>query len=165
MMMNSWVDRVSEYLDALEQCNEKLNETLDNTRMGATSLDMNSVNAGTDQLTICLKELELLIASRQRLLDADDAPLRGVSLRDVLNRSSHPESKALADRCHKLSRSVDLTRERTVSLFVCQFQLGDLSSHLLAILRSGADHGVTYEQGKSDVKRAEMSGSVFNKAA
>lgn len=164
-MMNSWMDRVSEYLNALEQCNERLNDALDNTRMGATSLDTPLVSESTGRLTDCLKELESLIADRQHLLDADDAPLRGVSLRDVLNRSSDSQAPMLAQRCHQLSQAVDLTRERTVSLFVCQFQLGDLSAHLLAILRSGTDHGVTYEQGKSDVKRTEMSGSVFNKAA
>ena len=165
MMNHSWLDRVGEYLDTLSRCNENLNEALDNTRMGTTALDAPAVGTGTAQLSAGLKELEALIADRQRLLDAEDAPLRGVSLRDVLNRSSDPAARAVAERCHQLSRQVDLTRERAVALFVCQFQLGDLSAHLLAILRSGADHGVTYEQGRSDVKRTEIGGSVFNRAA
>ncbi|MGV3486057.1 MAG: hypothetical protein ACO1RT_16695 [Planctomycetaceae bacterium] len=164
-MTTSWLDRVRAYMDALERCNESLNEALDNTRLGTTSLDTPGMSEATAQLSAGLKELEALIADRKLLLDADDAPLRGVSLRDVLNRCIEPDARALADRCHRLSRAVDLTRERAVALFVCQFQLGDLSSHLLAILRSGADHGVTYEQGKSDVKRTQLSGSVFNRAA
>ena len=165
MMANAWMDRVDQYLNLLQQCVEDLNEALDNTRMGTTSLESHQIGTGTDELSSCLKQLELLIADRKRLLDADDAPLRGVSLRDVLNRSHDQGAAALAERCHQLSRSVDLSRERAVSLFVCQFHLGDLSQHLLAILRSGADHCETYENGKSEVKRNDSGGSVFNKAA
>ncbi len=164
-MTKPWITRVDEYLNSLEQCVEELNDALDNTRMGTTQVEPQQIGGGTEQLTQCLEHLESLIAERKQLLDADDAPLRGVTLRDVLNRSIETGAAALADRCHQLSRSVELSRERAVSLFVCQFHLGDLSQHLLAILRSGADLGETYQQGKSEVKRNETGGSVFNKAA
>ena len=164
-MSSTWVERVDEYLHALQQCVEKLDESLDNTRMGTTTLNAPQVSDGTHHLSECLKELESLIADRKVLLDADDAPHRGVSLRDVLNRCSDPGAYRLAGRCEKLSRSVDLSRERAVSLFVCQFHLSDLSAHLLALLRSGTDHGSTYQRGTSDVNRNGVSGSVFNKAA
>jgi hypothetical protein len=165
MMTSSWIERVSKYLDSLQGCVERLNEALDETRVGTTTLDAPGVNSGSAELSSCLKDLEALIAERQQLLDADDAPLSGVSLRDVLNRCGLPGASSVADRCHLISRDVDLSRERAVSLFVCQFHLSDLSTHLLALLRSGADQGATYERGKSDVKRSEVGGSVFNRAA
>jgi len=164
-MANSWLERVDEYLEVLQHCVENLDNALDNTRLGTTTLNTAQVHAGTEHLSECLKELEALIAERRILLDADDAPLRGVSLRDVLNRCSDPGAEKLAARCQQLSRSVDLSRERAVSLFVCQFHLGDLSSHLLALLRSGADHGSTYQRGIAEIKRNDGGGSVFNKAA
>jgi hypothetical protein len=164
-MQSSWMDRVSQYLDSLQTCVENLNDALDETRVGTTSLNSKQVGQGTDELSACLQDLERLIAERTQLLSADDVPFAGVSLRDILNRCPDPSAAPLADRCAKLSRDVDLSRERAVALFVCQFHLSDLSSHLLALLRSGADHGSTYERGKSDVKRPGIAGSVFNKAA
>jgi hypothetical protein len=165
MMSQSWLERVNSYLDSLAQCVEDLNEALDETRVGTTTLDTPKIGNGTEQLSACLKDLERLIADRQQLIDADDAPLRGVSLRDILNRCVLTDAPSVAARCKQLSRDVDLSRERAVALFVCQFHLGDLSTHLLALLRSGADHGATYQRGKTDLKRNEGGGSVFNKAA
>jgi len=164
-MFNSWMERVGEYLEILQQCIENLDEALDNTRIGTTTLNAPQVGEGTQHLSKCLEELESLIAERKVLLDADDAPLRGVSLRDVLNRCMDPDAERLAARCQQLSKSVDQSRERAVSLFVCQFHLGELSSHLLALLRSGADHGSTYQRGIAEIKRNDGGGSVFNKAA
>lgn len=165
MMKSSWIERVGEYLDSLEVCVERLNESLDETRVGTTTLDTTRVGGGTDRLSACLKELERLIAERQQLLEAEDSPMRGVSLRDVLNRCSLDGAATMADRCHRISQDVEMSRERAVALFVCQFHLGDMSTHLLALLRSGADHGSTYERGKTEVKRSEVGGSVFNRAA
>jgi hypothetical protein len=165
MMNQSWMERVSHYLDSLEACVEALNDTLDETRVGTTSLDGEQVGEGTRRLTLCLQDLERLIGERKELLDAEDVPFAGVSLRDILNRSSDPSASELAKRCGKLSHEVDMSRERAVALFVCQFHLGDLSNHLLAILRSGTDHGSTYERGKLETKRAGVAGSIFNKAA
>ena len=165
MMNRPWLERVNSYLDSLEECVENLNEALDETRVGTTTLDTPKVGSGTEHLAACLKELERLIADRQQLIDAEDAPLRGVSLRDILNRCVLPDAPSVANRCQQLSRDVDVSRERAVALFVCQFHLGDLSTHLLALLRSGADNGSTYQNGKTDVKRDESGGSVFNKAA
>ena len=164
-MHNSWLERVDEYLDVLQNCVENLDDALDNTRLGTSTLNTTQVGEGTAHLSECLKELEALIAERKVLLDADDAPLRGVSLRDVLKRCIDPGAEKLAQRCQQLSNSVDLSRERAVSLFVCQFHLGDLSSHLLALLRSGADHGATYQRGIAEIRRNDGGGSVFNKAA
>jgi hypothetical protein len=164
-MPASWIDRVDDYLESLQQCVEDLDEALDNTRLGTSTLNTPQVGEGTQHLSRSLEELEALIAERRVLLDADDAPLRGVSLRDVLNRCNVPGANHLASRCQRLSKSVDMSRERAVSLFVCQFHLGDLSSHLLSLLRSGTDHGSTYQRGMSDVKRNDAGGSVFNKAA
>jgi hypothetical protein len=165
MMVDPWLVRVEDYLKSLAQCVENLDDALDNMRMGTVSLDALRVGSGTDQLSQCLRELETLIAERTNLLEAEDVPLRGVSLRDVLNRCIESEAKSLADECQRLSQAVDLSRERAVALFVCQFHLNEFSAHMLAILRTGADHGTTYEQGKSEVKRVGTGGSVFNKAA
>jgi len=165
MMNEPWIRRVEEYLDSLQSCVEGLNEALDETRVGSTTLDTPRVGSGTNMLSDSLAKLESLIAQRQMLLDAEDAPLRGVSLRDVLNRCTIAGAAAIAERCHQISRDVELSRERSIALFVCQFHLGDLSTHLLALLRSGADNGSTYQNGKTDVKRDESGGSVFNKAA
>lgn len=164
-MNHPWMERVTQYLDSLQLCVENLNEALDETRVGTTTLNTKQVGQGTHELTACLQDLERLIAERTQLLSADDVPFAGVSLRDILNRSTDAAAPELAERCARLSRDVDMSRERAVALFVCQFHLGDLSSHLLALLRSGSDQGTTYERGKSEVKRPGIAGSVFNKAA
>ncbi len=164
-MMAPWIERVRIYLDLLEQSLVALNDTLDNTRVGTTTLNSIAVEESTAVLTSCLQELEKAIAQRQELLDAEDVPVRGVSLRDVLQRCHESGADELTERCHRLSHDVDASRERAVSLFVCQFHLSDLSSHLLAIMRSGEDHGVTYQRGKTEVKRSGPSSSVFDKAA
>ncbi len=164
-MTHPWLDRVAQYLDLLQQCIEKLNETMDETRLGTTQLNAPSVESSTVVLTRCLEELERLIADRQLLLHDPEAPLSGVSLRDVLNRCGLAGSDGLAVRCQKLSNDVDLSRERAVALFVCQFHLGEMASHLLGILRNGGDFGATYERGKSEIKRSGSGSSIFNKAA
>ena len=47
-MTTSWLDRVRTYMDALERCNESLNEALDNTRMGTTTLDTPGMSEATE---------------------------------------------------------------------------------------------------------------------
>ncbi len=165
MADKSWLTRVNEYLDELEVCVEAMNDALDNTRMGTMNVHMPTVGDGTAHLTECLAALERLIAQRQQLLEAPDVPVTGLTLRDVLNRCILENANVVADRCHQISRSVELTRERAVSLFVCQFHLNELSTHLLALLRTGADHGATYQSGQMDANRTAPTTSVFNRAA
>jgi len=112
MMQNDWMRRVSEYLDSLQSCVETLNEALDETRVGTMTMEALRVSDGSGQLASGLVTLEERIAARQLLLDADDAPIRGVSLRDVLNRCQLSAAPLLADRCHALSREMELCRER-----------------------------------------------------
>jgi hypothetical protein len=162
---NGWTTRVSDYLDQLQNCVEKLDDSLDGMRMGTKRLEISQVDQSHQHLAAALQELELLIAAREDLIRAVDAPAPGITLREILGKQNDDYSQSLSRRCKQISKDVDASRERAVALFVCQFHLADLSQSLLSILRRTPSQQATYNNG-ADVRRpADMGGSILNKSA
>lgn len=162
---NGWTTRVSDYLDQLEDCVERLNDSLDEMRTGTKQLEIGQVDQSRHRLAAALKDLELLIATREDLIRAADAPTQGMTIREILGKQGDDFSQSLAQRCKQISKDVDASRERAVALFVCQFHLADLSQSLLALLRGTPSRQSTYDNA-SDVRRpADMGGSILNKSA
>ncbi len=162
---NDWAARVSDYLDQLQSCVERLDDALDEMRMGTKRLEISQVDQSHQDLAAALKNLELLIADREDLIHADDAPAQGITIREILGKQDDDFSQSLSQRCMRISKDVDASRERAVTLFVCQFHLADLSQSLLALLRGTPSRQATYDNA-SDVRRpTDMGGSILNKSA
>jgi len=162
---NEWVDRVSDYLDQLQNCVHKLDESLDEMRTGTARLELAHVDQSHHQLVAALGNLELLIAAREDLIRASDAPASGFTIREILGKQDDIFSQSLSQRCQKLSKDIDSSRQRAVALFVCQFHLADLSDSLLSLLRGTPGRLATYSNA-SDVRRpVDAGGSILNKSA
>jgi len=160
-----WIDRVADYLDQLEFCVERLNTALDEMRLGTKQLQLPQLESAHTQLSDALRDLESLIAAREGLIHADDVPNPGLSIREILGVATDLLSRELSRRCIRLAKDVDLSRERAVSLFVCQFHLADLSENLLALLRGTPGPRSTYSNGQDVRRPATMGGSILNKSA
>ncbi len=159
-----WLSRVAQYVDHLDACVEELNDALDETRMGATRRDALEVERSTDRLSNCLIRLESLIAARQALIEADDAPTSGSSLREMVASVPGNDAAQLGLRCAAVARDVDLSRERAVALFVCQYHLTDLTREISLLLRGGETQRF-YEDASQSERRPSGGGTLFNKAA
>ncbi|HBJ35122.1 MAG TPA: hypothetical protein DDZ51_10285 [Planctomycetaceae bacterium] len=160
-----WTTRVSDYLDQLQSCVERLDESLDEMRMGTKRLEISQVDQSHQELAAALEDLESLIAAREELIRADDAPGPGMTIRDILATQDDEFSQSLVQRCSRISKDVDASRERAVALFVCQFHLADLSQSLLSIMRGTPGRQTTYNNA-SDVRRpTDVGGSILNKSA
>ncbi len=162
---NGWTERVSDYLDQLQGCVERLDDALDEMRMGTSRLEMIQVDQSQQHLAAALRDLELLIAAREDLIRASDAPALGMTIREILSKQEDAISRSLSKRCLVVSKNIDASRERAVALFVCQFHLADLSQSLLSLFRGTTGIQTTYEN-MSDVRRpTDMGGSILNKSA
>ncbi len=161
----AWHQRVATYLDQLQSCIEQLNDSLYEMRAATTSMALPQLETSQHQLVKTLADLESLIAVRQELISAVDAPGPGLSLRDILNGASGSSSDALAARCKTLAEEVELSRERAIAVFVCQFHLSDLSEHLITLLRGVPRPNATYENGGHARRPPASSGSLLNQSA
>jgi hypothetical protein len=162
---NGWTERVSDYLDQLQGCVERLDDALDEMRVGTGRLEMVQVDQSHRHLAAALGDLELLIAAREDLIRASDAPASGMTIREILSKQDDTFSRSLSQRCLLVSKDIDASRERAVALFVCQFHLADLSQSLLSLLRGTTGLQATYDN-VSDVRRpTDMGGSILNKSA
>lgn len=160
-----WSDRVSEYLEELEQGVAKLDQALVNMRGGTMQLEMGQLHQSHEQLSRALVDMETLIAARESLLNAADAPSVGGSIREILDSQDDPFFQLLSKRCQQVASRIDASRERALAMFVCQFQLSDLSSTLLSLVSGMPNREGTYGYG-SDLRRpVDRGGSILNKSA
>lgn len=162
---NGWVERVSDYLDQLQNCVERLDDALDEMRMGTKRLEMSQIDQSQHHLAAALADLESLIAAREELIHATDAPASGMTIREILKQQDDAFSQSLSQRCQKLSKDVDLSRERAVALFVCQFHLADLSQSLISLFRGTPGGQSTYSDSSAAQRPTNMGGSILNKSA
>jgi hypothetical protein len=158
----SWNERVAAYVDELELTALEITSMLARTRVDTASMKAHEVQASLADLQDSLANLEVLIAARQDLLTADDAPGRGVSLSDVLSKTKVAEDLTLAKRCQAVGELIAHAHQQALSLFVCQFHLADFSGEIVRIL-VGASALSTY--GRSATTPTSGSGGLFDKAA
>ena len=171
-MMSTWNDRVAAYTTEVSEIAETIDLILDETRVHTVGVEAEQINNSTEELQAALEELEEMIARRETLLQDPEAPgAPGVSgsgntLMEKLRSTFNIEDARLAKRCEEVSHQIELTHQRALSLFVCQFHLSDLTNDMLRIL-SGATGKPTYRRDGSDQSGQGYSagGGLLDEAA
>ncbi len=170
-----WLNRVEAYLDELEVAADRLGRQIkqmkvdqvpeprsgSDTRVGIDGSLAVTVNAATDQLSVCLSELESKVAQRELLLRATDAPQVGLTLNEKLDAFRDPRGRGLQQRCELISQMLADINNHALSLFVCQFHLANLTDDVVRLM-AGVPEPTTY--GNSSKSEA-LGGNLFNESA
>ena len=160
-----WIDEVKRYVETLDNLAEKIDLILDETRVGTMGVQEGKISESTVQLQVAMVELEEMVASRDTLLHRDDAPKTGSTLTEKLKSTFHIDDARLARQCEDVGKKIQLTHERAMSLFVCQFHLADLTSDILKTI-SGSSEPDTYKKdSKGSQNRPTGQGGLFDEAA
>lgn len=154
-----WPQRVAIYIDQLQQLVEQVDRILQQTEVNVTKPTPAKTNESTGNLQVRLQALEQQIAERESLLHAADAPAMGLTLTEKLRGLDQIELVQAADR---VSDRIQLAHQRSMSLFVCQFHLSNLTTDLVRVL-TGGDIPATY--GGPNAHVSTPQGGLFNKSA
>lgn len=160
-MSNTWPARVAIYLDQIEQIATTIELILEQTQLESSD-DSAKVQESTEDLERALGGLEQKIAEREELLRAADAPARGATLAEKLLGTDSGQDSQLALRCQQIAGLIELTHQRAISIFVCQYHLSELSTELVRLM-VGASVPATY--GESSQASATPGGGLFNESA
>jgi hypothetical protein len=157
--METWDLRVANYLDQLEELVFETDQILHAASVNPVRRDPTTAAGSMETLSDKLELLEQRVADREELLRAADAPPTGATLTEKLLASKHFQ---LAARADQIAEQISLAHQRSMSLFVCQFHLANLTADLVRIL-TGADYPATY--GGRDRVQSTPQGGLFNKSA
>ena len=161
----SWVDRVGLYVEHLDEITENIDLILDETRVNTLGVKGQQINESTVQLQVALAQLEEMVAKRDDLIRASDAPKDGTTLATKLKSTYRIEDARLAKRCQEVSEKIKTTHERALSLFVCQFHLAELTTDIMQTL-SGSQRTNTYKKESGGSSQKPMGqGGLFDEAA
>ena len=159
-MSDQWNNRVSEYLDELEELAFTMEGLLEQTKIKTSGVDPREIQASVAELESKLVDLESKVAQREELIHDPGAPRKGVSLQQILRDDSQIERSLLAERVEDVAKTVSETNHKAIALFVCQYHLLDCSTHILRLL-SGRDLPATYHRDAVE----PSGGGLFNEAA
>ncbi len=157
--MDAWTERVAVYVEHLEHLVDEVDRILQDTQVDVTRPAPTKTNEMTERLRLRLDELEQQIAERELLLRAADAPPTGVTL---IQKLDHLNQSELARHADEVAERIQLAHQRSMSLFVCQFHLSNLTTDLVRVL-TGGDYPATY--GGRDTTLSTPQGGLFNKSA
>jgi len=157
--MESWTGRVETYMDQLQDLVEEIDVILQQTNVESRGSDPATVQALTERLGERLVELVQKVAHRDELLRSEDAPSSGTTLTEKLDDA---EQNDLVDRAKEVAQRIKKVHERSMSLFVCQYHLSNLTTDLVRLL-AGADQTTTY--GGSGLASPVPQGGLFNESA
>ncbi len=155
----SWTQRVAIYIDQLEQLVDHVDHILQDTKVNVTRPTPAKTNESTESLRVRLQALEQKIAERELLLHAADSPAMGLTLIEKLRGL---EQIDLAQHAVGVADRIQLAHQRSMSLFVCQFHLSNLTTDLVRVL-TGGDIPATY--GGPNTPVSTPQGGLFNKSA
>ncbi len=151
--------RVESYVDQLQVLVDEVENLLIETKVDSSRQEPTVVKQSTEQLYVRLDDLEQSVAQRDTLLRADDAPQAGITLIEKLTHSGNSD---LADQAKSVAQRIKQCHERSMSVFVCQFHLSNLTTDLVRLL-TGAEQTMTYSRG--DVEATVPQGGLFNESA
>lgn len=157
--MPTWTERTIRYLDQLAQLVDRIENQLQQTRISATGDGPQAVSSTASQLQQALGELEQTVADRHDLLIADDAPQVGDTLAKKLMSLAEA---GLADQCERLGSRIADVHQQSVSVFVCQYHLADLTTDLVRLM-TGASRPATYDRVEN--RPLTTPGGLFNESA
>lgn len=160
-MADNWSERVSDFVDRLEALTDQVGALLEQTGIDTAAVNASEVERSMGPLRSALAGLQELVAERQQLLAAADAPQPGLSLMEKLRSTGRLDDASLARRCQRLAGRITDVHQRAMSIFVCQFHLAELSEDLVRLI-SGAGLPRTY--GPSS-QPGPAAGGLFNKSA
>lgn len=137
-----WLNRVETYLDQLELAATEIGKLLEKCRVDTETVSTPEVQTTMQALTAQLAKLEEMVAHRERLLEAEDAPGGGLTLSDKV-AAVLGEQAALPQRCKAIAHLVADVNHRAVALFVCQYHLAEFGNQLIRLI-SGDESPQTY---------------------
>ncbi|TWU34461.1 hypothetical protein [Novipirellula artificiosorum] len=168
MTHTAWLDRVSTYVDQLEQIAGTLEMSLSQARLRTSAVNLSALPDQISEWVAAVGQLESMVAERETLLSAADAPAKGTTLIEKLASTGTASDLALMQRCKEVAATVSMAHHCALSLFVCQYHLASFSSDVLRLL-SGADAPPTYQSSVGGVgsseERQRGGGRLFNDAA
>lgn len=157
--MESWTKRVERYVDQLQELVDEVDRILTETNVDSARQDPAVLQQLTERLYGQLEALEQKVAARDELLRAADAPESGMTLTEKLRHSNHAE---LAQRADHVAHRIADVHGQSMSIFVCQFHLSNLTMDLVRML-TGAEQTTTY--GGVQVEASTPQGGLFNESA
>jgi septation ring formation regulator EzrA len=158
-MMKPWTERVEQYLDQLQESVDEVDSILEETNVDSTRENPAVLQQLTERLYEQLEVLEQKVHARDGLLRAEDAPESGMTLTEKLSHANQPQ---LAQRADLVARRIADVHGQSMSIFVCQFHLSNLTSDLVRML-TGAEQTTTYGGVQADVSTPQ--GGLFNESA
>lgn len=168
LRQSPWDQRLEQYFQGLQAVLTEVSEALADVRIGTRDISVADLHASHERLSGAVSQLESQLALRHELIHASDVPASGDSLHDILksaDRESLPRAADLIGECERLMREVDLAREQATAVFVCQFQLNDLTETILCLLRGAPNPSATYDSDGGTRRPAAGSGSLLNQSA
>ncbi len=157
--MESWIQRVETYIDQLQDLVEQLQVILRTAQVDSRDQGPQAVQASTQRLREQLDALEQKVAQRDQLLRSNDAPASGLTLIQKLSDANQTDLAAHADR---VAEQVTKAHQSSMSLFVCQYHLSNLTTDLVRLL-TGAEQTTTYSGTGATAPLPQ--GGLFNKSA
>ena len=160
---SAWISAVETYVGELESLATKMQDSMDNLRIGVTERGPAAITPAVIDLARMVDTLQTYVARRDELLTDASAPTPGLTLRAKLSAVDDDRAADLADRCREVGRSIAETHQRATSLFVCQYHLSELTADLVRTLtrRQG---GPTYDT-RGETHRPSGDGGLLDRAA
>ncbi len=157
----AWRERVASYTEEATGIANSIDLILDETRMGTASSRSGEIDAATQQLFAAISDLERMVAQRDELLCAADAPPAGLSLSEKLLSTRRIEDARIAKCCGEVADLIAQTHQRALSLFICQYHLSEIPRDWIARLSAGTRPRTS--MGSS--QQPSANGGRYNEAA
>ena len=159
----AWVTAVENYLDQLGRSVERLDTLLSELRLSVMQTPDEKLASSLVAVTETVQRMESLLAGREELLTAANAPAVGSTLREKLIAVANVRAARTAAEAEQLSGRVSTVHGKAMSLFVCGFHLTQWASHMVRVHTQTVNQPTYDRDGRSD--QDPRSGGIFEDAA
>ena len=159
----AWVTAVENYLDQLGRSVERLAGLLSELRLSVMQTPDEKLASSLVAVTETVQRMETLLAGREELLIADNAPAIGNTLREKLRGIANIRAARTAAEAEALGSRVSTVHGKAMSLFVCGFHLTQWASHMVRVHTQTVGQPTYDRDGRSD--QDPRSGGIFEDAA
>ncbi|MEM9825566.1 MAG: hypothetical protein AAF958_03210 [Planctomycetota bacterium] len=162
MLTGTWLHSVAVYLDQLGDILSRVDESMERLRITTIEQGPRQIEPTLHRLAEALSDLERHVIRREELLRDDAAPKSGYNLLEKL-ADLGPDAERIHQAASDYSKQIESLRDRSLSQFVCQFHLADLTAGIVRTLCGDSDTP-TYGKSNPNAKRPR-NGGLFNEAA